>query len=228
MKKVFFSFIAIFCFFIAFNSCQALTIQGDGVAVEISDEYVSYVCLKGDGSEGDGYGGVILASKVKGIFKKNWVSNQGSYMYYFYPEGSDSYTKYDKFSINSGSNMAGPTNGTCWKFSNNTVLQGNTTIMYGTVRGTDTHYEGEIVYQPTPDDPAIGDASSKLKLTYEYNEEFTECKINATLEDGVFTDKIYYSTSYSHLEGVLENKLEFPNSRYYNFRKCYCIFSSGR
>lgn len=213
MKKVFFSFLAIFCFFIAFNSCQALTIQGDGVTVEISDEFVSYVCIKGS----DDSTGHILASKVKGIFKKNWVSGQSSYMYYFYPDGSDTYTTFYQFHINSGSNMAGPSSVTCVKYSNNTVLQGNTTIMYGVVRGTDSHYEGEIVYQPIPDDPAIGDASSKLKLTYEYNEEFTECKINATLEDGSFTDKIYYSNYQPGVSGELLTKKGFPSERSHSY-----------
>lgn len=42
-------------------------------------------------------------------------------------------------------------------------------------------------------DAEIGDTSSKLKLSYEYNEEYTECKINATLEGGQFTDRIFYS-----------------------------------
>lgn len=42
-------------------------------------------------------------------------------------------------------------------------------------------------------DAEIGDTSSRLKLSYEYNEEYTECKINATLEGGQFTDRIFYS-----------------------------------
>lgn len=186
MKKFLFSFLAIFCIFVTVNSCQAFTVQGDGVSVEISDEYVSYVCLKGS----DSSSGYILASKVKGIFKKNWVSGQGSYMYYFYPDGSTTYTTYDQFAINSGYNMSGPTTVTCLKYSNNTILQCNTTIMYGTVNPNGSQVEGDIIYQP---DTTIGDVNSNLKITYEYNEELTECKINATLVDGAFTDKIYYS-----------------------------------
>ena len=42
-------------------------------------------------------------------------------------------------------------------------------------------------------DAEIGDTSSRLKLSYEYNEDYTECKINATLEGGQFTDRIFYS-----------------------------------
>lgn len=227
MKKVFFSFLAIFCFFIAFNSCQALTINGDnGISVEISDEYVSYICFNNATSNN---GGTVIASKVKGVFKKNWVSGQGSYMVYFYPDGSTTYTTFDAIYLNSGSdNMSTFSGATCITFITDEFFQGNTTLMFGKVRGTDSHYEGEIIYQPIPEDPAIGDASSKLKLTYEYNEEFTECKINATLEGGAFTDKIYYSNYQPGVSGELLTKKGFPSERSHSYRKSIFIFSSRR
>lgn len=224
MKKVFFSFLAIFCFFIAFNSCQAYTITSPhGVEYNINDEYQTYLAYAKDSNNE-----YILVSKKKGVFKLEWSSGWSDYAFVFYPEGSTSSSKFDyyywgtKIAYDNSMISSGVAKNTC------EISACNTTITFSKVNPNGNENVGDVFYTPTPDDPAIGDASSKLKLTYEYNEEFTECKINATLEGGAFTDKIYYSTSYSHLEGVLENKLEFPNSRYYNFRKCYCIFSSGR
>lgn len=62
-------------------------------------------------------------------------------------------------------------------------------------------------------DAEIGDPSSRLKLSYEYNEDYTECKINATLENGAFTDKIFYSNYMPSIAGQgLLSKKGFPTS----------------
>lgn len=64
-------------------------------------------------------------------------------------------------------------------------------------------------------DAEIGDTSSRLKLSYEYNEEYTECKINATLEGGQFTDRIFYSNYMPSIAGQgLLSKKAFPRERY--------------
>ena len=60
-------------------------------------------------------------------------------------------------------------------------------------------------------DDTIQDNNSKLKITYEYNEAKTECKINATLVDGAFTDKIYYSNLMPGLTGLTVGKVIFPH-----------------
>lgn len=66
-------------------------------------------------------------------------------------------------------------------------------------------------------DISIGNPDSKLQLTYEYNEDFTECKINATIVDGAFTDKIYYSNYQPGVTGGLLTKKRFPTER----NNCY-------
>lgn len=61
----------------------------------------------------------------------------------------------------------------------------------------------------------IGDKNSRLKLSYEYNEDYTECKINATLEGGQFTDRIFYSNYMPSIAGQgLLSKKAFPRERY--------------
>lgn len=61
-------------------------------------------------------------------------------------------------------------------------------------------------------DENISDNSSKLKITYEYNTEYTECTISATLIDGAFTDKIFYSNYQPGVTGKLLSKKPFPVS----------------
>lgn len=72
--------------------------------------------------------------------------------------------------------------------------------------------DGTILFEQNYfDDVEIGDSSSRLKLSYEYNEDYTECKINATLENGAFTDKIFYSNYMPSIAGQgLLSKQAFP------------------
>lgn len=73
----------------------------------------------------------------------------------------------------------------------------------------------------------IGDPSSRLKLSYDYNEEYTECHVNATLENGAFTDRIYYSNYMPSIAGQgLLSKQSFPRERYNFKRKSVLILSS--
>lgn len=60
------------------------------------------------------------------------------------------------------------------------------------------------------EDDTIGDPNSRLQVTYEYNEDNTECKINATIKDGSFTDKIFYSNYMPGITGELLTKIPFP------------------
>lgn len=73
----------------------------------------------------------------------------------------------------------------------------------------------------------IGDPSSRLKLSYEYNEDYTECHVNATLENGAFTDRIFYSNYMPSIAGQgLLSKQSFPRERYNFKRKSVLILSS--
>lgn len=63
---------------------------------------------------------------------------------------------------------------------------------------------------PSMTDDTIGDPNSRLQVTYEYNEDNTECKINATIKDGSFTDKIFYSNYMPGPSGHLLTKQPFP------------------
>lgn len=68
-------------------------------------------------------------------------------------------------------------------------------------------------------DDTISDPSSDLQLSYEYNEDFTSCHINATLKNGAFTDKIYYSNLAPSISGQgLLTKRGFPVERYRYYR----------
>lgn len=69
----------------------------------------------------------------------------------------------------------------------------------------------DVLIAPSMDDDTIGDLNSRLQVTYEYNEDNTECKINATIVDGSFTDKIYYSNYMPSISGQgLITKKPFP------------------
>lgn len=59
-------------------------------------------------------------------------------------------------------------------------------------------------------DDTIGDPTSDLQLSYEYNEDNTSCHINATLKGGEFTDQIYYSNYEPGITGELLSKKAFP------------------
>ena len=74
----------------------------------------------------------------------------------------------------------------------------------------DIVYNDKII-APSMTDDTIGDPNSRLQVTYEYNEDNTECKINATIKDGAFTDKIYYSNDMPSISGQgLITKKAFP------------------
>lgn len=69
----------------------------------------------------------------------------------------------------------------------------------------------DVLIAPSMEDDTIGDLNSRLQITYEYNEDNTECKINATIKDGAFTDKIYYSNDMPSISGQgLITKKAFP------------------
>lgn len=69
----------------------------------------------------------------------------------------------------------------------------------------------ELIISGSMEDDTIGDLNSRLQITYEYNEDNTECKINATIKDGAFTDKIYYSNDMPSISGQgLITKKAFP------------------
>ena len=69
----------------------------------------------------------------------------------------------------------------------------------------------DVLIAPSMDDDSIADPNSRLQVTYEYNEDNTECKINATIKDGAFTDKIYYSNDMPSISGQgLITKKAFP------------------
>lgn len=63
---------------------------------------------------------------------------------------------------------------------------------------------------PSMTDDTIGDPNSRLQISHEYNEDNTECKINATIKDGSFTDKIFYSNYMPSISGGLITKKAFP------------------
>lgn len=74
----------------------------------------------------------------------------------------------------------------------------------------DIVYNDKII-APSMTDDTIGDPNSRLQISYEYNEDNTECKINATIKDGAFTDKIYYSNYMPSISGQgLITKKPFP------------------
>lgn len=69
----------------------------------------------------------------------------------------------------------------------------------------------DVLIAPSMEDDTIGDLNSRLQITYEYNEDNTECKINATIKDGAFTDKIFYSNDLPSITGQgLITKKAFP------------------
>ena len=89
----------------------------------------------------------------------------------------------------------------------------------------------DIYYDPiqTEQDDTIGDPNSDLQLSYEYNEDFTECHIIATLKNGAFTDKIYYSNIMPSISGQgLLTKNGFPTERFNSYRKSIFVFPSRR
>lgn len=74
----------------------------------------------------------------------------------------------------------------------------------------DIVYNDKII-APSMTDDSIADPNSRLQISYEYNEDNTECKINATIKDGSFTDKIYYSNDMPSISGQgLITKKAFP------------------
>lgn len=69
----------------------------------------------------------------------------------------------------------------------------------------------DILIAPSMTDDSIADPNSRLQISYEYNEDNTECKINATIKDGAFTDKIFYSNDLPSITGQgLITKKAFP------------------
>ena len=197
MKKILFSFIAVFSIFVAINSCQAVafTTRGGNV-IDAGDDYQSYFYWI-DYLNGADYPMVLLA-KSKGEFKLVWNSNTSTYMFKFYPEGSettstyyadyvgDNDTKYDFANLRNG-------NQPFYNYSKSYAYTGNVPVTYESVNPGGNEQIGDSFYSVIPPDTSISNPDSRLQLTYEYNEELTECKINATLANGSFTDKIYYS-----------------------------------
>lgn len=88
------------------------------------------------------------------------------------------------------------------------VISGTANI-YNDINCKELFFTGEVK------DDTISDPNSDLQLSYEYNEDFTECHINATLKNGSFTDKIYYSNIMPSISGQgLLTKNGFPAERF--------------
>lgn len=93
MKKILFSFLLFFCFFISFESCQAFSVTTpSGVSYEIDEKYQTYLAFSSDSSNE-----YILVSEKKGIFKLEWSPGWKDYGLAFYPEGSTSPGKFDYY-----------------------------------------------------------------------------------------------------------------------------------
>lgn len=113
-------------------------------------------------------------------------------------------------------------------FSNNLLRMYPDNTFLSDVTFTDNNGNTYFEVNHTADkDVEIGDPSSRLKLSYEYNQDFTECHVNATLENGAFTDRIFYSNYMPSIAGQgLLSKQAFPRERYNLKRKSILILSS--
>lgn len=223
MKKIIYSFIFIFVLFFTINTCKAYTITSpSGKNFEVADDYVTYCCYGRDE-----YNEQVLVSRQKGVFKLEWSSNWKSYAFKFYPEGSDKSSVFDvyyyfvnevKLSTNQSTYIGGKL----------IISDCNTDVIYSNILNPDgNEKEGDYLYN-SETGGTVGDSSSRLKLTYEYNDINTACKVNATLENGAFTDRIYYSNYMPGIDGSLKTKKAFPRERTYFNRKSVFIFSSRR
>ncbi|MBQ9012683.1 MAG: hypothetical protein IJ094_03850 [Bacilli bacterium] len=113
-------------------------------------------------------------------------------------------------------------------FSNNRLSMFPDNTFLSDVTFTDNNGNTYFEVNHTADkEVEIGDPSSRLKLSYEYNEDYTECHVNATLENGAFTDRIFYSNYMPSIAGQgLLSKQSFPRERCNFKRKSVFIFSS--
>lgn len=113
-------------------------------------------------------------------------------------------------------------------FSNNHLRMYPDNTFLSDVTFTDNNGNTYFEVNHTADkEVEIGDPSSRLKLSYEYNQDYTECHVNATLENGAFTDRIFYSNYMPSIAGQgLLSKQSFPRERYNFKRKSILILSS--
>ena len=113
-------------------------------------------------------------------------------------------------------------------FSNNRLTMYPDNTFLSDVTFTDNNGNTYFEVNHTADkEVEIGDPSSRLKLSYEYNQDFTECHVNATLENGAFTDRIFYSNYMPSIAGQgLLSKQAFPRERCNFKRKSILILSS--
>ena len=140
-------------------------------------------------SDGDLYSSQnYFRYKVDGVFKQSTAISSNDCLRFYY-----SNNRYrigtDWLPFRFFENMTFYTSFDIYEFNSDTIL-----------------YENNLIQN----DASISDPNSPLKITYEYNEDYTECKINATLEGGSFTDRIYYSNYQWGVTGELETKKAFP------------------
>lgn len=68
----------------------------------------------------------------------------------------------------------------------------------------------------TVHDTTIEDKNSNIKLTYSYSEDTSTCHVDATILNGAFSDKLYYSYQMPSIagQGLVIGKTQFPLERF--------------
>lgn len=66
----------------------------------------------------------------------------------------------------------------------------------------------------------IDNPNSDIVITYEYNQDYSSCHVDATIRNGAFSDKLYYSYQMPSIagQGLTLGKTAFP-SRWYRYNK---------
>lgn len=167
----------------------------------------------------------FLFNNVDDNSNLDMLANSNRDFFFFRPNFIVAYFKdYVSYDVASGSwdSYNNSLGSYMWSIKGDSYFCSNTNV-YITNNGLDL----ELFSSPNEKDDTISNPDSDLQLSFNYNEDYTECKISAILKKGSFTDSIYYSNIPPSIagQGLLTKKI-FPRERNNNKRKSIFIFPS--
>ena len=105
-----------------------------------------------------------------------------------------------------------------YQFISNSKVYSTTPVDYNTISNStfDSFTFFEANSFEVDNTVTITNTSSNIAITYEYNEDRSNCHVNATITNGSFSDKLYYSYQMPSIasQGLVLGKTAFPIERY--------------
>jgi hypothetical protein len=210
-----------FCFSIFINNIKAVTLYDKNntskpdFEIVVPDEATYYQVEYKTNSDGSRTYYIFYYTEPVLKFCFDYTYNPAGFTYrFYYPDGTnkDTTIKYKRISFNKTTNQYETAQNLAWDYRpvwffpsyQNTCLYTNFDIYHDNTF-TNVEWSANNIQ-----DDSISNPNSRIQITYNYNEDFSNCNINATLKNGAFSDKLFYSSSMPGFNGQFVTKKAFP------------------